>query len=770
MPDGGAQRPREMFTARKVKRLVVEHDALWQERRDEVSLLAALYETGFWQWYDGQQKNAPKAPIFDRGNTRIEVNRLRKMVRTYLGALYPRASRVVCEEDPHGRGDAIITQATLNAWSKKPYTYLTVDNAAQMALTIHGSGLKFGHDAGRSSPIDRVWMRPIPPWEMMVDRDALSWEDERFRGHLYTAPIEDVLERFPQLEGMGLTGGRKQDYFNQTGAGGADPNKPETGDSTAADDGFVRVLEFLNLRDAWVYEDGTVIKGRLEVWILDQKAEISDQPIHCGPLPYDDADGRPLLNIEPLIFDHEIGYPFRALPPIKSAVPQQIELNLMRTAGAQDVRRNARKYGYVEGSVDEDELRKHANGVDGELIKFKPDVGDISRVLKPLDPAPIPADTIAHAAVAERDLDRQLGPSQNAQGNKIDTTAYEVQTIQLYAEEEIKYHATLLYGVLARGFRVVQAAIRMAGCHTGDSAGGSSAVVPEASGGADGAASGTKPEPEAVVAVAEGETDRGEPVAAVVVARAPEVAAFQPFIIMAGKNRLTVTAEALTGDFPITFVDAESTPVSRQTVLQFMTGPGFQQYMALWEVVQKGGPGALLAKLGMKHLAEAMNLPADMHPDAMSATLQSEADEEAKKTAKAKPSRAAQFAAGGRTPSDTEPPQPARSALEETLRAAQLHLSKMEGGEASAQAIDAALQAAGQGDRATFGAAMGEALNALPEGTPPEIVDALTKIANAIGRTAPAQGGPAEQTPAEEAPVSPLTDVDTPEVGSVRPG
>lgn len=768
MGDGGTQRgPREMFPARKVKRIVTEHDALWHDRRDEVALLAALYETSFWDWVDRQRKSAPKSNLFDRDNTRIEVNRIRKMVRQYLGALYPRASRVVCEEDPHGRGDAIITQATLNAWSKKPYVYVTVDNAAHMAINLHGSGLKFGHDAGRSSPLDRVWMRPIPPWELVLDRDALSWEDERYRGHIYTAPVEDILERFPQLESMGLVGGKRRDYFDDSAPGGQDPNPPVTNDQAPADDGFVRVLEFLNLRDTWVYEDGTAIKGRLEVWILDQNDAISGCAVHCGPLPYDDADGRPLLNIEPLIFDHEVGYPFRALPPIRASVPQQIELNLMRTAGAQDVRRNARKYGYIEGSVDEDELRKHANGVDGELIKFKPDVGDIKRVLMPLDPAPIPADTLAHAAVVERDLDRQVGPSANAQGVTTGDTAYETQLVQLFVEEEMKYHATLLYGVLSRGFRVVQAAIRLAGSHTGDNTGGTNAVVPEASGGASEAVAGAKPEPEAAVAVAEGETKDGEKVAAVVVARAPEVGVFQPFIIMAGRNRLTVTEEALTGDFPITFVDAESTPVTRQTVLQFMTGPGFQQYMAMWEVAQKGGPGALLAKLGMKHLAEAMNLPADMHPEAMQATLKAEAEEEEKAKAATKPAKASRAMAGP-TPSDTEQPRPVRSQLEETLRAAQLHLRQI-GGDESAAAIDTAMQAAQHGDRATFGSAMNQAVDALPPETPPEVVEALTTIAAAIGRTAPAQGGPAEEPPPDDIPDTPMTDVETPEIGSTRP-
>ena len=190
------------FPLARVLQIVQDHDKAMDDQRDEMTETKAIYETRWWPYYVNMGTRRGTFKNYQWDGAEIEVNRLRRMIRTYLGALYPRSSRVVCETDPQDRGDAQVTQAALNAWWKKQYAYLTVDHATMMALILPGSGLKIGYDPGKANPIERVWMRPIPPWELILDRDAPSWEDERFRGHVYQSPVEEVVTRY-LLEGRG---------------------------------------------------------------------------------------------------------------------------------------------------------------------------------------------------------------------------------------------------------------------------------------------------------------------------------------------------------------------------------------------------------------------------------------------------------------------------------------------------------------------------------------------------------------------------------------
>lgn len=748
----GDVNPNDMWTPERVKRLVIVHDTTWADKRYETELTTGIYETRFWPAYVGWGKAQGFLNDWNYNGTEIQVNRLRKMVRTYQGALYPTASRATLEADIHGRGDAQVTQAVINACWKKPYAYVTVDHVVQMALTLPCAGFKVGYDPGTANPIERVWIRPIPPWELLIDRDACSWEDERFRGHVYQAPIQEVLERYPALKDKKLIGSPRRDYMTDTrsgGGGGQDDGsnetiRGETGASGVNADSvgmYVRVLEFLNLRDCYVMPDNTVTKGRLEVWVLDQDPSISSAPVFCGPLPFVDADGRSLPNIEALLFDHEIGYPFRGLAPTKAAIPQQIELNLMRTAAAQDVRRNTRKFKYREGQIAEDEVRKLTNGVDMQGVKIAPDASP--DVIEMIPNQPIPADTMAYMASAERDLDRALGPSQNAQGEAIDTTAREALIIQLYAEEETKFHAKMLYGCLARVSKLLQCAVLLAGQDLGDSEGGgqSGDLLPVGVREPTGMNEAESMNQDMVTDPAADEP-APKPSAPTTAHKAVEPHAFQPFPIMDGDERLTVTADALTGDFTISFVESDITPVNRSTVLQFLLGPGGQRYEQMWQVAQAGGPAGMLAARMMEHTAESMNLPRDMRPKTMLADLKKE------EAAKAPPTPSRARAAAHAGPAKGPPAEPPRSALMEQLAAMVKALETVPGAEETVSAISALATAAKNGDRAGASAAVQAALQSLPEGAPPEVRANLEALAQQLGPVSPAEGGEAVPAPA----------------------
>ena len=102
--------------------------------------------------------------------------------------------------------------------------------------------------------------------------------------------------------------------------------------------------------------------------------------------------------------------------------------------------------------------------------------------------------------------------------------------------------------------------------------------------------------------------------------------------IKQGPDIVEITVDDLEGDFQIEVVDSRRTPFSdqavRDAVLQLL-GP-LQQ---LWEIIQKGGPGAVLAKAQMEAIVEKFDLPKDMHPESLEQALAEMTEEQAEKEA-----------------------------------------------------------------------------------------------------------------------------------------
>src|SRR5688572_866642 len=98
--------PADTFPPTAVKGLVRQHYDALDAKRDKMGLSNAIFLTEFWEWYIGWggRKFGSKWK-WKRDGTETEDNRLWKEVQTYTAALYPRASRVICQPDPMDRGE-----------------------------------------------------------------------------------------------------------------------------------------------------------------------------------------------------------------------------------------------------------------------------------------------------------------------------------------------------------------------------------------------------------------------------------------------------------------------------------------------------------------------------------------------------------------------------------------------------------------------------------------------------------------------------------------
>jgi len=275
---------------------------------------------------------------------------------------------------------------------------------------------------------------------MILDRDVHDWEDARFIGHVSYRPKDEIIEEYG-LDDETIGGSGREDYLSNF-IGGKKRSIHDPGDATSDNDAFVRVLEFCNLVDDFKDTDGTVYKGRLEIYVLDSGYEGGMKPVFMGPLPLIDGKRKPLPHIVPLIFEHEPEYPYRGLAYVEQLLPQQKELNTMRSYLAQSARRDARMYVTPKGALDADAMVNLRSGEDGSIIEVDEQyAGNIGRVIVPIAHGPVSGNILNTMQMAEVDLERNTTISPAALGQVTKATASEVMALEGHTQSEYGRHA-----------------------------------------------------------------------------------------------------------------------------------------------------------------------------------------------------------------------------------------------------------------------------------------------------------------------------------------
>ena len=610
------------------------HDKRMKDARGELAQAKALYMTRWWRYVRGRADERQMRTL----NTDVEVNRIWGAIGAYLSALYPRANRTVLGPDVTGKGNPIKSQLALNHWLGSQKIHTRVMSALRQSILYPGCAAKVGYSPGNGSALDRVWMRIIPWWEVVLDADATDVDDERFRGHVYYRPIREVEREYDIPKGT-LAGTSRKDFLSPSQALLEEPHKRDMTNADASSDNsaFVRVLEVCNLKDTYQdpHDPSVTYLGRLEVYVLHQ-GDLSQKPVFMGPLPLADANGTALSHIEPLIFASEPEFPLRGIAGSQRMMPQLREINIYRSFMAQSTRKDSRQYLLRDGILGADTETKIAEGVDGLVLKVPADYnGSLQDVVQKIETGTVSVNVQNYMALAESDLDRAIGMSPNARGIVTKATAFEVQSTQLYTESEFGMHAMIKDAWLAQIVKLAQRALlaAMQNPEEGslgeyDDAGQVALTTADA-----------RP-------IDEDEADPMQMLRTVAAGLSGSVAPFldgppkmkggsgtsivieqETLSLVDRGEQVTVTVADLDGDFAVSFVEGGRTPMTdaamQQNLVQLM-----QPYMALWEAAQKGGPGGVMARMYMKTLADRFEFPKDLHPDNLEQQVKEQAKDE----------------------------------------------------------------------------------------------------------------------------------------------
>ena len=420
-----------------VMSLLSTHDSRMESLQPDMAIAKASYMTRFWRFIEGQERfNASQNYELSRLD-QIEVNRVKPAISGYLSALYPRRINVVCSESPYTTGDPQKAQLLLTDWINKPMMRERILNCSRQALLYKGAGAKIGYDSAGEG-MDRVWMRVFPYWEMVLDHDVHDREDQRFVGHVSFRPKQEVIDEYGLEDD--IAGTSRDDYLSSHLS--SVRKFKDSGEDGQEKQSFVRVLEFCNLVDDYYDMDGTRYKGRLEIYVMGGYENSEPFPVYMGPLPLVDHNGHPMAHIVPLLFEYEPEYPLRGVSYVDQLMPQQKEINALRSFTSVAARRDARIYLARKGSLDADAYTDLKSGEDGLIIEVDEQyAGNLRDVVVPIQHGNLSANLMESMRLAEFDMDRSITVSPAALGQVTKATAEEIRAVERHTESEFGRHA-----------------------------------------------------------------------------------------------------------------------------------------------------------------------------------------------------------------------------------------------------------------------------------------------------------------------------------------
>ena len=435
-----------MLKPEDVQSIVENHTTYWDQKRDEMRQLRSLYMTRFW--------SNDSYHTLD-GILRTEVPRAYAVVESYLGSLYSKNPTVFVQPDVRARGNPEVAQATANQY------LLTIreqiEDATRLALIYPCSFMKLGV-VKSVDPLKRISTAALPPWEVVVDSTACSWDQQRWVGHVYLMPLTEAEIRYGKSEDQF----RPREYtkwIESADIAGKDNFLGvQQSATTPTGERWVRVVELYDLLNdqllvwsedydngqSFLFEGITVQTGSL----VEEGEEPTVEHEKTG-IPFKSASGRPVVPIVPLYFSRDPDTPLRGYSLLQRSKDQFTEINILRTYNAQGVRRMARQWLVRAGFLAEDAAAKIAQGLDGEMIEIDLQPGfPLEGNIMSVPQAPIPADISLYAATVENDI-REAGLlAPFTRGEVTKSTATEQQLLSSYTSSEIGRYARIRDGVI----------------------------------------------------------------------------------------------------------------------------------------------------------------------------------------------------------------------------------------------------------------------------------------------------------------------------------
>lgn len=379
-----------------------EHKTYWQDRSARLKRYRDAYECAFW-----------KEQRFDNTMIRIETADAFAYIESFMASLFGKNNAVVVGPDhAASTGDPEAAQVVANRFLYNQRE--AMENASRLALIYPNAAVKLCPRESNNF-LDRVNIQAIPPWEVIVDRDAGSSDEQRFIGHDYYMTLHEAKNKFGNKRFKPIP---KQDYFTDY-----DGDEANAYNSLPDDYLYVEVVELYDM----LYD---------EVYYWSPNYSNGGKLISRDPIPLRTYDDHPLPNISLLYYSRCPSRPMEGYSALARVYDQIYEKNILRTYWANAVRRDSRQYLYREGVVDEEALAKITAGIDGAMIPVDTQDG-LGGIIQPVGVEPVSSNFDRYNAVVEADLNRGSILAPFSRGEATRATATEITALATYSASEV---------------------------------------------------------------------------------------------------------------------------------------------------------------------------------------------------------------------------------------------------------------------------------------------------------------------------------------------
>jgi len=395
---------------RFVRAALQNHTSFWDNQRPLMRKYKNVYMTTFYRDVD----------MVADTSIRVETADAYAAVESLMGSLFTKYPGVEIGDDITGKGDAQTVKELSNNFLKTARQQ--IENAARMALIYTHSFLKL---APRESTtiLGKVALRAIPPWQVILDRDAAAWEDARFVGHVYYISVDEANEKFGYKKWHGVA---QKDYFTDFERN-TDRSYKSYGDTSGGD----LPNEYLYIEIVEMYD---FLNDELLFWSAQWKN--GEELLSKDKIPVTTFDDRPLSNIVPFYFSRSPDRPMEGYSTLGRVYDQCFEKNILRTFWANAVRRDSRQYIYKEGAFDEDALAKITSGVDGAMVPTDSDDA-LNTLISQVPVSPISSNHAQYLNYIEADIQRGAMTAGFTRGEASKATATEVSVLAQYTASEL---------------------------------------------------------------------------------------------------------------------------------------------------------------------------------------------------------------------------------------------------------------------------------------------------------------------------------------------
>ena len=383
-----------------IKTVLDEHNHFWDSQRAEMKRYRDVYENRFWQ-----------SEYMDDTMIRVETSDCFSYVEGFIASLFSRNPAVVVAKDASIiDGNAKMAQAVVNRFLFDKREQLEI--ASRLALIYPSSFLKLS-PTDSTDMLEKVSIRAIPCWEIIVDMDSSSWDEQRYIAHTYYLSMPEVRQKFGSKK---FTSIPKVDYFT--------PQEKYTGVSEDLPDDYlyIQVVEFYDL----AYD-------KLYFWSPNYRD--GGELLEKSEIPIRSYDDKPMTPICPLFYARKPEKPMCGMSAVCRVYDQFYEKNILRTYWANAVRRDSRQYLYKEGSLDEEALAKITAGVDGAMIPV--DEPTLDGIIRAVGVEPLSGNFDRYLDYIEQDINRGSILAPFSRGEATKATATEVTALAQYSASEI---------------------------------------------------------------------------------------------------------------------------------------------------------------------------------------------------------------------------------------------------------------------------------------------------------------------------------------------